>query len=107
MPPQISLPLLKLFDENKKQYLAVLFFNVPAISYAAVGGLSFKLLNFQILFGVSFSAMGYLGSVWTFGIPLGGMYWLYKLKQRKESEVFNQQMDTANDDKTVSDITDS
>lgn len=89
------------------KYLAVLFFNVPAISYAAVGGLSFKLLNFQILFGVSFSAMGYLGSVWTFGIPLGGMYWLYKLKQRKESEVFNQQMDTANDDKTVSDITDS
>ena len=57
--------------------------NVPAISYAAVDGLSYKLLNFQILFGVGFSLMGYLGSVWTFGIPLGGIYWLWKLNQQK------------------------
>ena len=75
------------------KYIAVLFFNVPAISYAAVGGLSFKFLSFQILFGISFSAMGYLGSVWTFGIPLGGIYWLWKLKQRRESEILNKQID--------------
>lgn len=66
------------------KYIAVILLNVPAISYAAVSGLSFKLLNFQILFGVSFSLMGYLGSVWTFGIPLGGLYWWWKLKQHKE-----------------------
>lgn len=65
------------------KYLAVIVLNVPAISYAAVDGLSYKLLNFQILFGVGFSLMGYLGSVWTFGIPLGGIYWLWKLNQQK------------------------
>ncbi len=65
------------------KYLAVIVLNVPAISYAAVDGLSYKLLNFQILFGVGFSFMGYLGSVWTFGIPLGGIYWLWKLHQQK------------------------
>lgn len=74
------------------KYLAVIALNVPAISYAAVEGFSFKLLNFQILFGVSFSAMGYLGSVWTFGIPLGGIYWLWKLKQRKDTEIFDNQI---------------
>ena len=65
------------------KYLAVIVLNVPAISYAAVDGLSYKFLNFQILFGVGFSLMGYLGSVWTFGIPLGGIYWLWKLNQQK------------------------
>ena len=76
------------------KYIAVLFFNVPAISYAAVGGWSFKILSFQILFGVSFSTMGYLGSVWTFGVPLGGIYWLWKLKQRREREVLNKLIDS-------------
>ena len=65
------------------KYLAVTVLNTPAISYAAVGGLSFKLINFQILMGIGFTLMGYLGSVWTIGIPLGGIYWLWKLKQRK------------------------
>ena len=69
------------------KYLAVIVLNVPAISYAAVDGLSYKLLNFQILLGVGFSLMGYLGSVWTFGIPLGGMYWLWKLNQQKSLPV--------------------
>lgn len=77
------------------KYLAVILLNVPAISYAAVDGLSFKLLNFQILFGVSFSVMGYLGSIWTFGIPLGGIYWLWKLKQRKDAEVFDTQIENS------------
>ena len=77
------------------KYLAVLFFNVPAISYAAVQGFSFKLLNFQILFGISFSAMGYLSSIWTFGIPLGGLYWLYKLKQRKDDEIYDAQIEVS------------
>ena len=71
------------------KYLAILFFNVPAITYSAVEGLSFKFLNFQFFFGISFSFMGFLGSVWTFGIPLGGIYWLWKLKQHKIDEEFN------------------
>lgn len=65
------------------KYIAVIFLNTPAITYAAVNGLSFKLINFQILLGVSFGYMGYLNSFWTFGIPLGGLYWFWKLRQQK------------------------
>ncbi|WP_051189749.1 hypothetical protein [Daejeonella oryzae] len=77
---------IKHSDLNKKwiKYIAIIFLNVPAITYAAVNGLSFNLLNFQILFGFSFGYMGYLNSYWTFGIPLGGLYWFWKLKQRKD-----------------------
>ena len=65
------------------KYIAVIFLNTPAITYAAVSGLSFKLINLQILLGISFGYMGYLNSYWTFGIPLGGLYWFWKLRQQK------------------------
>lgn len=80
---------LKQSDLKRKwfKYIAVIFLNVPAISYAAVYGLSFKLLNFQILLGVSFGYMGYLNSYWTFGIPLGGLYWFWKIRQRKNERI--------------------
>jgi hypothetical protein len=80
---------------NKKwvKYIAIFFFNVPTISYAAVEGLSFKLLNFQFLFGIGFNLMGYLGSVWSFGIPLGAFYWLWKLKQQQADELFDTEID--------------
>ena len=68
------------------KYIAVIFLNVPAFTYAAVNGFSFSLLSFQILLGVSFSYMGYLSSVWTFGLPLGGLYWFWKLKANKIDE---------------------
>lgn len=76
---------IKRSDLNKKwlKYIAVIFLNVPAITYAAVGGLSYKLLNFQILLGISFGYMGFLNSYWTFGIPLGGLYWFWRLKNEK------------------------
>ena len=31
--------------------------------------------------------MGYLGSAWTFGIPLGGLYWLWQLNRKPEDDV--------------------
>ncbi len=76
---------IKRSDLNRKwvKYIAVTFLNTPAITYTAVNGLSFKLLNFQILLGVSFGYMGYLSSYWTFGIPLGGLYWFWKLRNQK------------------------
>lgn len=76
---------IKRSDLNRKwsKYIGVIFLNVPAINYAAVGGLSYKLLNFQILLGVSFGYMGFLNSYWTFGIPLGGLYWFWRLKKKK------------------------
>ena len=76
---------IKRSDLKKKwlKYIAVIFLNTPAITYAAVSGLSFKLINLQILLGVSFGYMGFLNSYWTFGIPLGGLYWFWKLRQQK------------------------
>ncbi|HEU4791653.1 MAG TPA: hypothetical protein VFS71_18340 [Flavobacterium sp.] len=70
------------------KYIAIIFFNVPAITYSAVEGVSFKILSFKF-FGISFGFMGFLGSVWTFGIPIGGIYWLWKLKQHRIDEEFN------------------
>ena len=69
------------------KYLAVLFFNVPAITYSAISGIGIKLLNFQIMLGISFSYMGYMNSMWTFGIPLGAIYWLWKLKNINENDL--------------------
>lgn len=87
---------IKKSDLRKKwlKYIAVIFLNVPAITYTPVYGLSFKLLSFQFLFGISFSYMGYLGSVWAFGIPLGGLFWLWKLNKKKndETELENEMM---------------
>jgi len=73
-------------DLKKKwlKYIAVIFFNVPAVTYSVINGLSISLLSFQILFGISFSYMGYLGSAWTFGIPLGGLYWFWKLNKKTQ-----------------------
>lgn len=72
-------------DLDKKwiMYLAIICLNIPSVTYAAVNGLSFDLLKIQLLFGLSFSYTGYLGSSWTFGIPLGGIYWLWKLRQHE------------------------
>lgn len=77
---------------NKKwlKYISVIFINVPALSYAAVNGFSFDLLSFQLFFGISFSYMGFLNSYWTFGIPLGGLYWLWKLRQLKNEHLLTE-----------------
>ncbi|UJP67146.1 hypothetical protein IPZ59_18455 [Mongoliitalea daihaiensis] len=76
---------IKRSDLKKKwlKYIAVIFLNVPAITYAAVNGFSFSLLSFQILLGVSFGYMGFLNSFWTIGVPLGGLYWFWKLRQQE------------------------
>lgn len=96
---------IKRSDLKKKwlKYIAVIFLNVPALTYAAVNGFSFNLLNFQFLLGISFSYMGYLNSAWTFGLPLGGLYWFWKLKQKSELTAetepeFDNQMETIIED---------
>jgi uncharacterized membrane protein YhaH (DUF805 family) len=81
--------LIKRSDLSRKwlKYIAVALLNAPAITYAAVNGFSYQIFSFQFLFGISFGYMGYLNSFFTFGIPLGGIYWFWKLKQRKEKLV--------------------
>jgi len=64
------------------KYIAVILLNVPAITYVAVNGLSFKLLHFQLL-GIGVGYMGYLNSYWAFGIPLGGLYWFWRIRRKR------------------------
>src|SRR5690606_36710667 len=80
--------LIQKSDLRRKwlKYIPVVFFNVRATTYSAVGGFSFSLLSFQILLGMSFNYMGYLNSAWTLGLPLGGLYWLWKTKTKKPDE---------------------
>ena len=77
---------IKLSNLTKKwrKYIAVIVLNAPTIIYSAVHGLSFKLINFQLLFGISFATSSYLQTQWAFGIPLAGIYWLFKLKKYKK-----------------------
>lgn len=87
---------IKRSDLTRKwlKYIAVAVLNTPAITYAAVNGLSVELLSFQVLLGIGFSTMGFLYSYWTFGIPLGGLYWFLKIRQLKKAQT---QLATATD----------
>jgi len=78
--------LIKRSDLKKKwlKYIMVIFLNVPSLTYMAVNGLSFKLLNFQFLMGVSFNLMGFINSYISIGIPIGGLYWFWNLYKNKE-----------------------
>jgi hypothetical protein len=63
-----------------KKYLPVILFNVPTLGYNAMGGFFFKLIYFQLMLGISFAHMGYSGSSASFGIPIGAIYVLWKLR---------------------------
>jgi len=62
------------------KYLVIILVNVPTIGYKAIGGIFYKVIDIQVLFGVSFSFTGYMNSIWGFGIPLGGLCVLFMLK---------------------------
>jgi hypothetical protein len=69
------------------KYLAIVSLNAPSITYKAIGGLSIAWTNFQFLFGFSFLYSGYFGSAFTVGLPLGGLYWFWKLRQRNNEQL--------------------
>ena len=69
-------------ERKALKYLAVICLNVPSILFSAMNGLAVKLLTFQFMLGLSFNYMGYINASWTFGIPIGGIYWLWKLKNK-------------------------
>jgi hypothetical protein len=73
---------VKRSDMKRKwlKYLAIIILNLPAITFNAVQGLTIKYFSFQILLGISFNLSDYLDSFWTFGIPIGGLLVLLKLK---------------------------
>lgn len=86
--PIFNIYVIRLIRKSNRKrkwlkYIAVVVLNTPAITYTAMGLISYKLLNFQILLGFSMSFMGYMNTTWTLGIPLGGLYWLWRLKQKQ------------------------
>jgi hypothetical protein len=60
--------------------LVIIVVNVCAVGCVPVKGLVFTLLKLQPVLGINFIKMGYLGSSWVLGIPLGGIYMLWLLK---------------------------
>ena len=42
--------------------------------------------------------MGYMNSMWAFGIPLGGIYWLWKIKNKKEEDEDEERLEIANNE---------
>lgn len=76
--------------KKRLKYIAVIVFNVPSFTCHTNGAITFALLSFQLLFGFSFSYMGYLNSFWSFGLPLGGLYNLYLLMKKEDEELFGQ-----------------
>ena len=99
----ISIPIFNIYvirkikKSNLKRkwlkYIYVLIFNVPTVIFKAVGGLSLSLLSFQFLFGLSFNYYGFISAAWEFGIPIGGIYWLWKLN-RKQNDLTNEIIET-------------
>lgn len=61
------------------KYIAVIALNAPTLVYSAINGFSVKVLNLQLLFGIGFSLSGYMNSYWAFGIPIGGLFWIWRL----------------------------
>lgn len=70
-----------------QKYLLIFLLNVPTIGWSAMGGFFVQLLNFQILLGVSFSMMGYANTACAFGVPIGALLVLWKLRQGKYDTV--------------------
>jgi len=65
------------------KYIAIFLLNIPSIVYLAEGSFTFKALYFQLMCGISFTLLGYANSTWAIGVPLGGIYWLWKLKRKR------------------------
>lgn len=72
------------------KYIAVTVINVPSFTFHTNQAITFALLGFQLLFGFSFSYMGYLNTFCSFGLPIGGLYCLYLLMKKEDEELFNQ-----------------
>ncbi len=80
--------LIKKSELDKKwlKYIAVIVLNVPTFSYMATSGFSFNLLSFQLLLGMGFGFLGYLGTYLSFGLPIGGLYFFWKLRVKASPE---------------------
>jgi hypothetical protein len=75
--------IIRIKRSNRKRkwlkYISLIFLNVPTISFNAATGIVMKPLFLQVLLGVSFNFGGYENSKWELGIPLAGLYWLWRL----------------------------
>ncbi|UZR97589.1 hypothetical protein [Chondrinema litorale] len=73
--------------------LGVIIFNVPAITITALGHFSLN-LSFQVLFGIGFSATGIDETLVTFGIPIGSIVTLIKVKKREQNRITDDKLKT-------------
>lgn len=64
------------------KYIAVIFLNFPCIFYSLSTGFSFKWIHLQLM-GFGFSINGYAYTAFAAALPIGGIYWLWRLNKRK------------------------
>jgi len=67
-------------------YVLIFILNFPTFIYSPITGLSVNLLQLQILLGFGFRYMGYLNTVVSIGVPIGGLYYFFKLRKMKKLE---------------------
>ena len=74
---------------NRKwlKYLAVILLNFPTLYYSINDGFDFKLISFQS-FGFGFNYASYYSNL-HLTLPIGAIYWLWKLNQQKKIEEYN------------------
>lgn len=65
--------------------VGIVFLNASAVTYSVVNGFKVDILSFQILLGMSFGLMGYVGTFWTFGLPIGSLIANFKVNQTNKN----------------------
>lgn len=78
---------------NKWQkYLAIILLNVPAVCYSPIQGLFFQFFASQFFLGINFVKLGYMGSTFIFGIPLGGLYLFWQFRKADKQKRFESKL---------------
>lgn len=71
------------------RYLGIILLNVPTFTYTAVGGLSIKYFH-ALIFGCGFGVGAILSSYWSFCLPLGAFYQLWRLRRKQDLDAHDQ-----------------
>jgi len=70
-------------------YIGIIFLNFPTIIYNTSTGFDYQIFKFQF-FGFGIDAFGTYFSNVFLSLPIGAIYWFWKVNQLKKEEEFNQ-----------------
>ena len=70
------------------KYIVLIILNFPTIKYFPLEGFDFQFFNFQFL-GYGFSYYSIFSNV-VIALPIGAIYWFWKLKKLQKEQEYNQ-----------------